>query len=78
LAGGNEGKGDQIPFLHPHPFPPPSKGEGMRPGKFQISLASIKAKKYIAKKEWTGKGGVTFLLTERRRKNIKKYGSGKR
>jgi hypothetical protein len=27
LAGGDEGEGDLMLFVHPHPLPPPSKGE---------------------------------------------------
>lgn len=42
LAGGDVGEGEQIPFVHPHLHPPPSKGEEIKwGGEFQISLVRI-------------------------------------
>jgi len=41
LAGGEEGEGEKVPFVHPHLHPPPSKGEEIKRGKFQISLISF-------------------------------------
>jgi hypothetical protein len=36
---GIKGRGDKTLFVHPHLLPPPSKGEEILYGKFQICLA---------------------------------------